>query len=177
MRVISKFDADHLLANNGLKIGKWNELTDTIPGSVKYIELCPSKDALELYVVAKRIRLWLPFSEWMLFQIDNSTAPEDDEVKVFELLVLQDDQQWVVSEQKSFLIEDVKGRAISTIDLLIYFSLLFEWHVHLTTAHSKNGQRLVIQDGIIYFFGDDNSIKDAEAVITVLHENPLSFSE
>jgi hypothetical protein len=47
----------------------------------------------------------------------------------------------------------------SQIALVIYFSILFCWHIHFVSDTSKNGARLSLQDGIVYLIGSQEVIE------------------
>jgi hypothetical protein len=87
MRILTTHEADQLLFCKGMRIGKWNELTDISTDSMRYVAYQPPTNALELYVVAKQLLDWIALGGWVLLQIDNSTAPAPDEIKIFEKLV------------------------------------------------------------------------------------------
>ena len=59
---------------------------------------------------------------------------------------------------------------------LVFFSLLFEWHVYLTSQSSTGGRRLGLLDGVAYFFGDAKTIEQADMLTTCVAEDPLRLS-
>jgi hypothetical protein len=177
---LSRQAANELLAPKGLTIGSWNELAaidSTAQLSCAYI---PSLAALELYITAQRLATWLETSGWTLMQIDNSTSPLDDEMRVLETAVFEGQKFLLSGEQRSFLFTcylDADEESLQIkVALLIYLSLLFAWHVHLTSHSSLHGKRLALQDGIAYFFGDEVAMRSASLVIGQLAASPPAMS-
>lgn len=181
MRVLSQIEADELLRPLRLKIGEWNELkkltSDDVPHEVHH----PSRDARELYVLAGYVLDWLAPEGWILLQIDNSTWPSDDETGVFERLAFAAEQRWDIDTQRSFLFgdasEDESGIDRHQLILLIFFSLMFQWHVYLTCENAGPGQRLGLQDGVVYFIGDSKLVDTADAMLRRLAEDPQQLSQ
>jgi hypothetical protein len=181
MRVLSRIEADHLLLALGLKIGNWNELADDSEGVVTSKGYRPPRNALELYVVARQLLNWIAGGEWTFLQVDNSTAPANDEIRVFEKLMFHGEERWDIGAQRSFLLDDASKVGSATdqtsLVLLIFFSLVFEWHVYLTSKNSTRGQRLALQDGVVYFFGDAKTIERADTLVSRIAESPLHLSQ
>ncbi|WP_193371058.1 hypothetical protein [Pelagibius marinus] len=182
MRVLSQTEANDLLRPLGLEIGSWNGLNELGSEKCPYRVYLAPPGALELYVLAGHLLDWLAPKDWVLFQVDNSTVPVgDDEHRVFERLVFNAEQRWDIGTQRSFLFGDVAvddPKAVrEQLILLIFFALMFQWHVYLTCENAVPGQRLGLQDGAIYFIGDDRLIDRAEALIEKLTENPLRLSQ
>jgi hypothetical protein len=174
MQPIDSQHAEKLLEALGLRIGGWNELCALYPDSISHKAYSPPAEALELYVVAHRLALYVTSDAWILLQIDNSTCPSADEVTIFEKLAFGGHQPWDIARQHTFLLE---GRErSSTLVLLIYFALLFGWHIHLTSASLSAGQWLGLQDGTAYFFGDATALRAAEDLIAQLLVEPRRIS-
>jgi hypothetical protein len=169
MEAIDRAKANELLAPLGMNVGSWNELSSLPSVPATHRAYSPPTDAMELYVAANRLANWIGSGSWTLLQVDNSTSPSDDELAIFERLVLNG-RPWDVAEQHTFLLG--AGAQQSTLVLLVYFSLLFTWHVHLASEASLAGQRLALQDGIAYFFGDSATIQSADELIASLAADP-----
>lgn len=178
MKVLSEMEANELLRPLELRIGEWNELADLSSDRTPYVSHRPSRDADHLYELAHHLLDWISSDGWMLLQVDNSTAPLDDEYRVFEKLVFNDEQRWGVGVQRSFLFDDVRrNKRISernTVLLLIYFSLFFEWHVYLTSDSAGLGQRLGLQDGFAIFIADGQPLRAAEDLVHRAIEDRLT---
>ena len=123
MEDIDRTWAGQLLLTLYLKIGDWNERTVRSPSKATHRSFAAPTRALELYVAAHRRASWIISGSWTLLQIDNSTSPMDDEVAVFENLVLKGQHSWDIAAQHTFLL-DGSARQL-TLVLLIYFALLF----------------------------------------------------
>lgn len=180
MQMLSHAKADQLLMPLGMKIGGWNELTSVHSGAVTHRAYSPPSNALELYVVAYRLSAWIVSGEWTLLQVDNSTSPTDDELRVFEKLVLAGQQEWRIGNQRTFLFEgssDSESQSLkTTVVLLIHFALLFGWHVHLASEASLHGHRLALQDGVVYFFGDAQAIETADSLVKSMAADPQNLT-
>lgn len=174
MQPIDSQVANKLLETLGLRIGGWNELCALHPESISHKAYSPPTEAIELYVVAHRLALYVGSDTWTILQIDNSTCPSDDEVAIFEKLVFGGQQPWDIARQHTFLLESQERS--STLVLLIYFALLFGWHIHLTSASSSEGQWLGLQDGAAYFFGNAIALRTAEDLIAQLLTEPRRIS-
>ncbi|NIA67394.1 hypothetical protein HBA54_02190 [Pelagibius litoralis] len=180
MRILSQVEADELLRPLQLKIGEWNRLNDLASDDVPYKVYHPSRDTRELYVLAGYLLDWFAPEGWVLLQVDNSTWPSDDETGVFERLAFAAKQRWDIDTQRSFLFGDSSEDEFDIdrhqLILLIFFSLMFEWHVYLTCEKATPGQRLGLQDGVVYFIGEAKLIDAADATLQQIAENPLRFS-
>ena len=178
-KLLSRAGADQLLKPLGMKIGSWNQLTSLYPDTVMHLAYSPPSSAFELYIVAYRLSDWIISGEWTLLQVDNSTAPMDDEIRVFEKVVLAGDYEWQIGIDTSFLFQgesNTRRQAVqTTLTLLIQFSLLFGWHACITSEASLHGRRLALQDGVVYFFGDANVIETAQCLVKSLTANPKSI--
>lgn len=174
MEAIDRIRADQLLLPLGVEIGGWNELRDLPPSETTHRAYSPPSDALGLYVAAHRLANWINLGSWTLLQIDNSTSPTGDEVAIFEKLILNEQQPWNIAAQHTFLLDGDARK--STLVLLIYFALLFAWHIHLASETSLRGQRLALQDGVAYFFGNAATIRSADELITSLAGEPRALA-
>ncbi len=180
MKLLSRPDADTLLSPLGLKIGEWNELSEIAPDSQPRVQtLVAPKVARDLYVASLWLTDWLPKGKWKLIQIDNSTSPSDDESFLFEQLINIPTRRWDVASQKTFKFEldencETGQRVDVVISSVIFFALMFEWHIHLVSDGCLDGQRLALQDGDIYCFGSEESILAAKAIGERLSLHPSS---
>lgn len=172
MKVLSRGEAERLLKSIALAIGKWNELCDLSPSMSSCRCYAAPSDAESLYVLAHHLCQWIRADGWVLLQVDNSTAPTDDEVAIFEEVSFASTRRWLVGEERSFLLEDAAFGRRAKLVLLVYFCLLFGWHIHLAAQGSVSGQRLSLQDGAIYFFGDVNVLARAEDLILATQNQP-----
>jgi hypothetical protein len=181
MRVLSKGQANALLRPLGLEIGSWNGLNECGSEKASYRVYIAPQEARELYVLAGHVLDWLAPEGWVLLQVDNSTAPLEDEKRVFERLVFNGALSWDLDSQRSILFGEEGSSAPAVLReqliLLIYFALVFQWHVYLTCENAAPGQRLGLQDGAVYFLGDDSLMRRAEAVMRGHSEDPLRLSQ
>lgn len=180
MRALTRLDADNILAPLGIKIGEWNELLEiTSASEISMRALKPPTAAINLYVVSLWLTDWLPIGNWKLLQIDNSTSLSNDESLLFQQLLDSLKQGGDVTSERTFqFVVGEKGATRQRIDVLIssiiFFALMFEWHIHIVADGGAQGQRLALLDGIIYFFGDKESISIAESLEEHLKSHPLA---
>lgn len=180
MKVLSRHEADVILAPIAIKIGQWNELTDIASDKqTAYVSLKAPKVAIELYVASLWLVDWLPKGKWKLVQIDNSTSPGRDESLLFGRLMNSPIGEWDVAMQRTFLLEfddDMASR--QKVDIVIagvvFFALMFQWHIHVVSDGGSSGQRLSIQDGFIYCFGNEENITVANSLFEQVRLNPLA---
>lgn len=181
MRAMSTSETDNLLNPLGLKIGNWKELVNASDRTFGHRAFRPVRDALGMYAVSTHLLQWIGQQGWKILQIDNSTAPTRDEINVFEKLAFSPREHWSVSEQRSFLFgdesTDLLAQGQTTLTLIIYFSLVFEWHVHLVSERSATRRHVGIQDGTIYFYGDTKALEEAHTLVSSLEQNPLHISD
>lgn len=177
MRVLSKSEAEQLLLARNLRVGGWNEISDVVAGKVINKAWPAPREALPLYVFSEALLNWMTLGGWTIIQFDNSTAPTDDEIRVFEQLMLFEGFRWDIAKQRTFLFDDSDGvssdRTRTMLVLVVFFSLLFEWHIHLVSEKVINEERLSLQDGVVYFFGNTTAIEGANTLIEQLNEHPL----
>lgn len=176
VRILSKPDSGALLAPFGLTIGNWNEIVGTELASGEVVSVRAPHDGLELFVLVGHLAHWIGCDEWAFFQVDNSTSPTNDEIAVFQAIALRG-AQWDIVNERSFVFSALQGNSQqgvrTTIGLVMYFSLLFEWHVHVTANGARSQQRLALQDGVVHFFGDTLALERARSLLKLLAENPL----
>jgi len=55
---------------------------------------------------------------------------------------------------------------------LIFFMLVQEAHCYLISSGGKNGEMLAVQDGFIYFYGDDDRLVEAKKLLDDLVADP-----
>jgi len=181
MRVLSKGQANVLLRPLGLEVGAWNGLNEVGSEKASYRVYIAPPEARELYVLAGHVLDWLAPQGWVLLQVDNSTAPSADEERVFERLVCNGAQRWDIGTQRSFLFGEAPTGGPAALReqfiLLIYFALMFQWHVYLTCENAGPGQRLGLQDGAVYFLGDETLMQRAEEVLEIYRGDPLRLSQ
>jgi hypothetical protein len=176
LRALTVAEASELLATLGLTIGGWNELVEITKKKAVNRRCTAPKEARALYLFSQQLLEWLSSktSDWVLLQIDNSTSPLPDEVTVFELLVWGAADHWDVATQRTFVIEMAADRdadVATRLRMLIFISLMFEWHIHLTCQRSVDGRRLGLLDGVAYLFGDEVAVSEFQESGPIRHRD------
>lgn len=149
---------NELLKQKNLTIGRWNEICDvTLTASFNQI-IAPPPQSRESISFAKLLLDWIAGNSngWMLIQADNSMCLLDDDIHIFNQLVCSENPlQEINNKNRSFIIEKADEALLT---LIIYFALLFEWHIYLVSEHSQFGQRLGLLDGIVYLIGTQDKV-------------------
>lgn len=169
MQTISTEKAREILSPLGLGIGAWNEVIDLQVLSENFMYQ-PPRLANELYVFCRILVQWISFQDWILIQIDNSTSPLEDEVDIMENIFAMSVSD-KADANTSFVMDGSDSH--SKLAMLMFFAIIFEWHVHIVSASSKDGKRLGLQDGVVYFFGSSYQMKDARAAVAKFESSPL----
>lgn len=174
MKIIDKAEANELINPLGLKIGEWNQIESLHVDGLHCYKYIPSKNAIDIYFLVGKLLNWINVNGWILYQIDNSTFPLDDEIKVLEKIVSNGELQWDVSRHHSFLFcgaeSDGDILCSTTLVFLLYFSILFEWHIYMVSEGAAIFQRLAIIDGVIYFMGGKESVESGMLLIEKFFE-------
>lgn len=178
VRFPKALEANGIIFPVGLKIGKWNELTelDDLSG-LEWTRTKSPAAASELYVAALWYASWLPFQKHIFIQIDNSTSPSEDETALFNQLIGNVADVWDIEEHRSIIFnfnDSMAFQVEALISALIFFALLFRWHIQLTSDVCTKGQRISLQDGDAYFFGDALAKACADNMIVSLWHHPLT---
>lgn len=180
MKILSRSEVDTILAPLGMKIGQWNELSAIESDSqTAWIRQKAPTVANELYVASLWLMDWLPQGNWKLIQIDNSTSPSRDESLLFQRLMNSSMKEWDVATQRTFVFDfddDIatRQRFDIVISSVIFLALMSQWHIHIVSSGCSRGQRLALQDGDIYFYGNEESISAAKAVVEQTQLHPLT---
>ena len=165
------------LLSAGVFIGPWGELKSLNAQDDFSVRLAPNEDALHLYVAAQHLARWLGPQNFFVIQIDNSTAPAEDEIDVFNFIVgKSSDCQYVdLGGVRTFFVSNEFEKINNVAVVLINFMLIFSWHVHLVSDTCFHGRRLAIQDGVAYLCGGEADIEKAAVLVKKFIDNPLSL--
>lgn len=60
--------------------------------------------------------------------------------------------------------------------MTIFFAITFYWHVYIAFDGTENGRRIGLQDGIVYFIGDERFVQWAKAWVAAFELDPLSIA-
>ena len=158
-RLLARVEAESLLARLGLKIGPWNGVTATGHSAVRSLPY--SRDVRDTFSLAHALLRWLSPSEcdWYLLQFDNSTCPLENEQETFESVMRLEPDVWDIGLHRTVVAENYSAsEAQSTVGLLIFLSLVFEWHVHLVASSAIDGRRIGLLDGVAHLFGSEDVV-------------------
>lgn len=182
MTLLTTAEADAYLQTIGMHVGSWNQIAD-LPrvGTVHtYLPYSAPTNSRELYVFAHHAAGWLPAGKWKIFQIDNSSAFCRDERQFIDTLLGTNKGPSGESDAwpQSILFEGTANANLDisaelTIARLIYLFLLFEQHAYVVSSASLNGQRLGVQDGVVYFESDVFYRPIADQLMRVFESAPL----
>ncbi|BAX63805.1 hypothetical protein [Burkholderia stabilis] len=182
MRLLTTAEADAYLQTIGMHVGSWNQIADPPHESTgrTYLPYSAPTNSRELYVFAHHAAGWLPAGKWKIFQIDNSSAFCRNELQFIDTLLgtnkglSGESDAW----SRSILFEGAANANLDvstelTIARLIYLFLLFEQHAYVVSSASLNGQRLGVQDGVVYFESDVFYRPIADQLMRVFESAPL----
>lgn len=181
---LTKQQANAYLHSIGMEIGEWNQITDLRERQVKqssWINYRPPKDAL--FNFSYHAAGWLPRGGWKIFQIDNSTGwMEPTQESLFGSLLFGANNiaDFNQRDNKTFLFEFGKNKTADEntellISNLIYVFLLFESRGFVVSSHGDAGQRLGVQDGVVYFSAMDPDLRAASTLIERFERAPLAL--
>jgi hypothetical protein len=157
---MSHKDAKSFIENLGLCIGEWNEL-NSAQGSSGSVGFLPDENAASIYAISQQLLEWLG-GEVFAFNFDNSTSPLDDEVIIFDGLFSIFSEIFDLNKKRLYLLKIDDKRHEAALLLLIYFSLVFKFHIQIVSEKSTQNARVSIQDGAIYFIGGNDVIIKGE---------------
>jgi hypothetical protein len=177
VRRVAKDETNKHLAAVDMTLNSWNRVTDISPSPNERFVLkkyMPPK-AIELFTFSQHILGWVPKGQWKLLQLDDSSYFNPAQRYLFQRM-LSDQQE--NPRGKSFLFEyDTNAVDNDNADLLlsylVNFVLLFEGHGYLVSSNSRDGERLALQDGFVYFEArKEDAIDRARDILKVYESNP-----
>lgn len=182
MKNLSTEDANQILAAVGMAIGNWNEIVDSkIPTSeMKWINHQAPSASRELFCFSRHVAGWLPNGEWKLLQLDNSNCFDANKESLLTQLLFGANSLQSRTQSRSFLIDRSSRDAPDVNDLvvanLIHALLLIEGFGYFVSSGGDQGQRLGVQDGVIYFVArNQKCIEDAKALLKEFENDPTSL--
>jgi hypothetical protein len=173
MRYLNTEEADNYLHEVGMKIGEWGQLCDESGRrDVHWVNYRAPTTSRQQYNFARQVAEWLPKGNWKVFQIDYSTALRYNEdffinrllfgagytsalktggTLLFEFVDAKDNSDlWIDGE-----LDEKSDEELLLTDLMFLF-LMFECHGQIVSSSCRNGMRLSIQDGFVYFISFDS---------------------
>lgn len=156
-----------------LKIGKWREVTSFYPEYNLCLSLNTGADALKLYNLSHIVAKWLSIDNFFIIQIDNSTCASSDEIDIIDT-ISQGEINRAFFEKRSPMIingSNVRKNCV-LLAMLIYFSIIFSWHIYFIPDTSFKGKRVAVLDGMLCFFGDSTILNDAKLLLDKIKNNP-----
>lgn len=179
-KTISAELATPYLNSQGVKIGVWNELTP-IESHVKTLQsaFCTGKSVYELINFSTHVAGWLVKGEWKILQIDNSSFFYPDQAAVLSALLLGPSHPADLVKQRTFLFEfdaDLRTNFQTEVVLahIINLMLIYGAHCYLISAGGRSGEMVAVQDGFVYFYGNDGRITQAKELLHAFEVNPNS---
>lgn len=181
VKAINKLTAKSLLSSIGMTVGDWERLEYSSNKENHHaLSYQAPQDARKLYCFSLQAATWLPVSSWKLLQIDMSSTLAWHEGLILARLLLGEFDCLDFTKTRSFLFEfgdkqDTNRKCELIIANVIYFSLLYESHMYITSSASTDGQILAIQDGFVGFISRETDISGAHEVIKEYENNPLNL--
>jgi hypothetical protein len=173
MKIVTREEADVLLACVGMKIGDWNKpvyADEMRSRTTRWFNHPAPTDAHELYLFSLFISEWLTNGQWKMLQFDDSNQFSFNEATILSIVGLGFDEVLDLNSGKnsSFLVlpereSEVRDRI--RVAWLLYLLLLFKAHAYLISS-SGSGDHLGIHDGRIYFIASDEGLTNARGLLS-----------
>lgn len=173
MMTLSIIEANALLAQVGFMIGSWNRVVRVDSKVHQYqVSFRPPRDALSLYCFSLHVAGWMPQGKWRLFQIDDATVFDIDEIIFTSRLIGANSLQLL--ERRALLFSQNQDQVSSSISIahLIYAFLLFEGHGYMVSSQSSNGEVICVQDGEITFCSNKADVAGAQLLVETFEASP-----
>lgn len=181
MRRLTTEETNRFLDPCHLKIGVWNQLSDTSGRpflASEWINYPAPEGALALYSLSHQVLRWLAHGGWAIVQVDNSTCFNEDEEFLISRLLFGPPADGLLVASRSFLFgfdDSSTKRDQWLLGDLLYMVLLFRGHCQVASAGSRQGQHLSIQDGYIYFLSKNpEDLVNARELMRQIQITPLS---
>ena len=177
-KVLTPELAAQYFQRQGVKLGVWNGLEALQPrANFVASTFCTGKSVYELINFSKHVAGWLAKGSWKILQIDNSSFFYPEQSAVLCALLIGPTQQVDLVKQRTFLFEfDADLRAVFQTEVvlahLINLMLIYEAHCYLISAGGGPGEMLAVQDGFVYFYGDDGRVAQAQKLLNDFEANP-----
>lgn len=162
MKILTIDEANSVLSGAGMKLGAWNEIVGELGAA--YVSFQPPDCGRFIFKFVEKTLEWMEPKTWLFVQFDNSTSPLDGQASVLDSLIGRAPGTWDIGHERSFIFENLDESSRTKVVLLTYFSILFEWHIHVVSADEL--RRISVQDGVIYFIGSDQAVADGRALIS-----------
>lgn len=156
-----------------LEIGKWNGVTSSCSEYNLCYSLNTNTDALRLYNLSWAVARWLSVDNYFIIQMDNSTCASSDEIDVVDMISQGEIDQVFFEERLPKIINGSSaGNDCALLAMLIYFSIIFSWHIYFIPDSSFEGKRFAALDGMLCFFGSSTVINDVQSLLEKIENNP-----
>lgn len=180
IQCLSIQEANQYLFSIGMGIGEWNQIVTTNDGKKSnWINYHAPENSHELENFAFHVAGWLPEGKWKMLQIDNSSYFDVAQLCMLNRVFFGSEEPKNYIENRSFLIEfgknnDSNCNAELLLANLIYLFLQYECHGQIVSSSCNSEQILSIQDGFVYFIGDESGLSSAKSLLKVFENSPLS---
>lgn len=170
MQICGAADVKKVLGGRLLKADGWGGLIPADPAVWRSAAASsPDLNALEIYSLAHRLAMHLGGEERVSILIGNSTFPTEDEQEIFQSVAAL---SWAeILDPRSLYWSRSRDR-LADLVLLIYFAVVFEWHLFLVGS-SDDGCFVAIQDGTVYGYCHESSSCSILSLFEDLASNPL----
>ena len=176
VRIISQIEANALLASMNTMLDKWGRVASgDIPG-ITWVNFKSPENARELLVFCQTIVSWLSEGEWIVFRINDFNGFQAPEEFQLARMLLGPGASLGMEVENNILIEKNKNNSIEEVKLIvsdiIYLFLLHEGYIDIVSSGAVDGEHVGVKDGFIYFYSNDQRIREAESLMRKMMENP-----
>lgn len=170
-KILSPELAASYFLSQGVKLGQWNGL-EALPPKPGYAasDFCTGKPVYELINFSQHVVGWLRKGDWKILQIDNSSYFFPDQALVLASLLIGPKKQVDLVNSRTFLFEFGVGETEDfqtevVLAYLINLMLVYEAHCYVLSSGGAAGEMLAVQDGVVYFYGDDARLALAKTLL------------
>lgn len=177
LNIIEKEDALSVLSEKLMTLDGWNRVQYLSSPLLTPIQILPEKYEGQTYSFACNLADWVDANNCAYIFISDSTQPIREEGFVFFKTIGRMSKVPNLAVKNIFYVSasdfDSKSEYFSTLSLLIYFCILFEWHVNFVGDGTK---KLSINDGVIYLYSNSMS-DDSISVIDAIQQGKFGLSK
>lgn len=166
------------LLSQGLRLGLGNGLEAISPqGGPVAGKFCTGKSVYELVNFSNHVAGWLRSGSWKLLQIDDSSYFYPDQESLLSALLVGPTQQVDLTKHRTFLFEFGAGKRSDfqtevVIAHLTNLMLIYEAHCYFLSSGGGEGEMIAVQDGVVYFFGNDVRLAQARKLLEDFDADP-----
>lgn len=180
MKCLTAYQANLYLNSVDLEIGDWNQIAGLGSQEIRWVNFHAPDKARELFNFSCHVAGWIPFGEWKIFQVDNSTYLNAAQSIILSQLMSEFDLNFDCQKHRTFLFEfgaEQKDNEKTELLIanLIHLFFLFEGNCYLVSSNKATRNYISIQDGFAYFYS--NELESVNIFLEKFKKKPLAYPE